>query len=218
LRFGKTITTVTIFSAITMTNFIPIYPLETVVYPEETIKLTINDHKIIQLINDCFEEEKELGIQVILEGKPMEYGTLIEITQLERHQEEQYVKIKAKGLQVFRVLETIHNIPEKKYSGAIVSYPENDKMKVHPNLSRLIINEVKELFGKLNIENVFPSEMQDWTSYEIAHKLGLTREQEYELLSIFNEVQRMEFLRRYMNGIMPEVDDIELIKSRMNLN
>jgi Lon protease-like protein len=201
-----------------MTNFIPIYPLETVIYPEETIRLTITGHKYIQLINDCFEDQKELGIQVILDGKMMEYGTLIEINELERHQEEHYINIKAKGLQVFRILETIHDIPEKKYSGAIVSYPENDKMKVHPNLSRLIIDEVKNLFEKLNIENVLPSEMQDWSSYEIAHKLGLTKEQEYELLSIFNEVQRMEFLRRYMNGIMPEVDDIELIKSRINLN
>lgn len=201
-----------------MTNFIPIYPIEMVVYPEETIKLTIDTEKYIQLVNDCFEDQKELGIQIILDGKPMEYGTLIAIGQIINRPEEKLIKIKAKGLQVFRILEIIKDIPEKKYTGAIVSYPENDKMKVHPNLSTLIFNEVKSLFERLNIENVFPSEMQDWTSYEVAHKLGLTKQQEYELLTIFNEVQRMEYLRRYMNGIMPEVDDIELIKSRMNLN
>lgn len=201
-----------------MTNFIPIYPVEMVVYPEETIQLNINSDKYIQLINDCFEDQKELGIQIILDGKPMEYGTLITIDRILNRPEENLVKVKAKGLQVFRILEIIKDIPGKKYTGAIVSYPENDKMKVHPNLSTLIFNEVKNLFERLNIENVLPSEMQDWTSYEVAHKLGLTKQQEYELLTIFNEVQRMEYLRRYMNGIMPEVDDIELIKSRMNLN
>lgn len=201
-----------------MTNFIPLYPLETVVYPEETFKLTTNEPVYIQLIKDCFLDRKEFGLQVILDGKTMEYGTLMQIVQLREADEDGGLLVKVKGIKVFRTLEVIHDIPEKKYSGAIVSYPENDTMKVHPNLSTLIIDEVRNLFEKLNIENVFPSEMQDWSSYEIAHKLGLTREQEYELLSIFNEVQRMEFLRRYMNGIMPEVDDIELIKSRINLN
>lgn len=201
-----------------MTNFIPIYPLETIVYPDETIKLTVIDPKYIQLIKDCFQDKKEAGLQVIQNGEPMEYGTLIEILLLKEANEEGDLFVKAKGLKVFRTLEVIGDIPEKKYSGAIVSYPENDTLKVHPNLSRLIVEEAKHLFKKLNIENVLPSEMQDWSSYEIAHKLGLTREQEYELLSIFNEVQRMEFLRRYMNGIMPEVDNIELIKSRINLN
>ena|ERR1700748_411501 len=201
-----------------MTNFIPIFPMETVVYPEETIKYTITDSKYIQLIDDCSEDQKQFGIQVLLEDKAMEYGTLVDLVSVDKNNMDESIEIEVKGVQVFRILETISNLPEKMYSGAIVTYPENDKMKVHPKLSKLIFDEVKILFEKLNIENLLPSEMPDWTSYDIAHRFGLTRLQEYELLTIFNEVQRMEYLRRYLNGIMPEVDDIDLIKSRINLN
>jgi Lon protease-like protein len=205
-------------TAITMTNFIPIFPMETVVYPEEIIKYTITEPKYIQLINECIEDQKQFGIQVILEGKVMEYGTLMDLIRINKNKTDNSIEIETKGVQVFRVLEIIDHLPEKMYSGAIVTYPENDKMKVHPKLSKLIFDEVRRLFERLNIENMLPSEIPDWTSYDIAHRFGLTRLQEYELLTIFNEVQRMEYLRRYLNRIMPEVEDIELIKSKINLN
>lgn len=200
-----------------MTNFIPIFPLDVVVYPDEALQLYIEDPGHKQLIRECIAESKPFGIPVLKEQKVQEFGTLTEITEVLKEHEDGSIDIEVKGIQVFRILEIVSQLPEKMYSGAIVSYPENDKMKVHPNLSRLIHDEVKRLYTLLNIENMLPSETEG-TSYEIAHRLGLTREQEYELLSIFNEVQRMEYLRRYLNSIMPEVDDLELLKARISLN
>jgi uncharacterized protein len=201
-----------------MTNFIPIFPLDVVVYPDETLALHVFEPRYKQLINECIAEQKQFGLPVSYEDKLHEYGTLAEITEVLDTREDGSMDIVVKGVQVFRILEIVESLPEKLYSGAIVSYPENDKMKVHPNLSKLIHDEVKRLYTILNIENRMPQEELEWSSYDIAHKLGLTREQEYELLSIFNEVQRMEYLRRYFNSIMPELEDLELLKSRINLN
>jgi uncharacterized protein len=201
-----------------MTNFIPIFPLDVVVYPDELIRLHIFEPRYKQLIKECLAEQKQFGMPVTIEGHLMEYGTLIDVPEITKEYEDGSFDIKAKGLQVFRILEIVQELPEKMYSGAIVNYPENDKMKVHPSLSKLIYTEVQRLYILLNIENMMPQNVPEWTSYDIAHKLGLTREQEYELLSIFNEVQRMEYLRRYFNSIMPEIDDIDLLKSRINLN
>lgn len=201
-----------------MTNFIPIFPLEIIVYPDETLQLHIFEPRYQQLIKECIAEQKTFGIPVSYEDKIQEYGTLAEVTGIVATHEDGSMDIEIKGIQVFRILEIVASLPEKMYSGAIVSYPENDKMKVHPNLSKLIHDEVKRLYTLLNIENRMPEEVQQWSSYDIAHKLGLTREQEYELLSIFNEVQRMEYLRRYFNAIMPELEDIEVLKSRISLN
>ncbi|WP_118975494.1 LON peptidase substrate-binding domain-containing protein [Taibaiella koreensis] len=201
-----------------MTNFIPIVPLDIIVYPDEILTLRLTDPKHTQLIRDCYEEQKQFGIPLFHEEQIREYGTLAGILTIGKEQADGTLEVRIKGQQVFRMLEEVKNLPEKPYSGAIVSYPENDKMKVHPNLSKLIHDEVKRLYTLLNIENRMPDEKQEWSSYDIAHKLGLTREQEYDLLSIFNEVQRMEYLRRYFNSIMPEVDDLDILKSRINLN
>ncbi len=201
-----------------MTNFIPIFPLDIILYPDETLQLHIYEPRYRQLIRECIAEQKTFGIPVSYEDKIKEYGTLAEVTEVLATHEDGSMDIEVKGIQVFRILEIVPTLPEKMYSGAIVSYPENDKMKVHPNLSKLIHDEVKRLYTLLNIENRMPEEVQQWSSYDIAHKLGLTREQEYELLSIFNEVQRMEYLRRYFNSIMPELEDLEVLKSRISLN
>lgn len=201
-----------------MTNFIPIYPFDTIIYPGELLHIEIAEAKYVQLIKDCFIEQKQLGIRPIINSKAMEYGTLVQVDSVVTHADSNILSVDLKGLQVFRILEVIKDIPEKPYKGAIVNYPENEQMKVHPNLSKLIFDEAKTLFKKLQIENQLPSEIPEWKSYDFAHKFGLAKEQEYELLTIFNEVQRMEYLRRFFNSIMPELDDIELIKSRINLN
>jgi Lon protease-like protein len=201
-----------------MTNFIPIFPLDVVVYPEEIIRLHIFEPRYKQLIKECLTEQKQFGMPVAIENHMLEFGTLIEPLEIIKEYEDGSFDIQARGIQVFRILEIVKTLPEKLYSGAIVTYPENDKMKVHPSLSKLIYTEVQRLYTLLNIENMMPEDKPEWTSYDIAHKLGFTRFQEYELLSIFNEVQRMEYLRRYFNSIMPEVDNIELLKSRINLN
>jgi Lon protease-like protein len=200
-----------------MTNFLPIFPLDNIIYPDETIHLTITEERYHQLISDCMAEEKPFGAPVVIEGKALEFGTQVAVISIRRNGDGS-IDMVGKGLKVFRILEFVKDLPEKKYSGAIVHYPENDTMKVHPNLSRLIVSEVKRLYTLLNIETMLPEEDQVFSSYEIAHKLGLTREQEYELLGIFNEVQRMEYLRRYFNSIMPDIDNIDRIKSNFNLN
>ncbi len=201
-----------------MTNFIPIFPLDIVVYPDELLKINIFTPRYRKLINDCIEENKPFGIAMSAKDKMYEFGTLVEVDQVVEKHADGSMDIRIKGLRVFRVLEIVNHLPEKPYWGAIVNYPENDKMKVHPNLSKLIYDEVKRLYTLLNIENMLPKDFPEWTSYDIAHKLGLTREQEYELLSIFNEVQRMEYLRRYFNSIIPDINDLETLKSRISLN
>ncbi len=201
-----------------MTNFIPIFPLDVIVYPDQSLKLHIFEPRYKQLINECLEEQKTFGVPCLQQGKVSEYGTLLEVTELIKRHDDGSIDIEVKGIQVFRILEVIDSLPDKLYSGAIVSYPENDKMKVHPDLSRMIVKEVIRLYQFLNIENGVPAGLTEWTSYDIAHKVGLAREQEYELLCIFNEVQRMEYLRRHFNTIMSAMDDMELLKSRISLN
>ncbi|MFT4062122.1 MAG: LON peptidase substrate-binding domain-containing protein [Edaphocola sp.] len=201
-----------------MTNFVPIFPLEAVVYPEEKLPLHVFEPQYKQLVEECIAQKKTFGMPVTQTGEMQEYGTLVQITKCGKPYEDGSRDITVKGLKVFRVLQLV-DLPEKKFKGAIVNYPENDTMLVKPELSKLIYDEVKQLYTRLHIENMQPVLQQKaWTSYDLAHKLGLTRGQEYELLCIFNEVQRMEYLRRYFHSIMPEVTNLERLKSSINPN
>jgi len=69
-----------------MTNFIPIFPLNIVVYPGEHLNLHIFEPRYKQLISECSEAGKPFGIPTVLENKMNDMGTLVEST-LEVQQE-----------------------------------------------------------------------------------------------------------------------------------
>ena len=201
-----------------MTNFIPVFPLSIVVFPDETLNLHIFEARYVQLINECIEQHKPFGIPVVLNNKLMEFGTLMEITEVVKRYDSGRLDIRTKGLKVFRILEFVRQLPDKLYSGAIVNYPENQILKIRPNLSDLIIEEVKKMYRLLGFDDRFNLDNTDWSSYDIAHKAGLSQEQEYEFLQLFNEIQRLEFLRRHLKKMQPVIRELSLLKDRIQLN
>ena len=200
-----------------MTNFIPIFPLSIVVYPHEDLNLHIFEPRYKQLITDCFEKKKPFGIAVVINDKVSEMGTLIEITEITKTYKTGEMDIKTKGKKVFRVLEMISEIPDKLYSGAIVNYPHN-----HEHGKRILIDKViaatKQLHQMLNVKKPFHKNEDELWSYDIAHSVGLTLEEEYELLSLMNELQRQEYLKRHLAKVIPVVAEMEALKEKIKLN
>jgi len=200
-----------------MTNFIPIFPLSIVVYPHEDLNLHIFEPKYKQLIKDCFDQKKHFGIPVVINNKMAEMGTLMEIIEISKTYGTGEMDIKTKGIKVFRILEVIHEIPEKIYSGAIVNYPRN-----HEHGKRILMNKVitatKELHKLLNVKKPLTKNEEDLWSYDVAHAVGLTLEEEYELLSFMNELHRQEYLKRHLAKVLPVVAEMELLKEKIKLN
>ena len=65
-----------------MTNFIPIFPLDIVVYPGEDLNLHIFEPRYRQLIADSLENKKPFGIPVVINNEVKEYGTLVQLTEI----------------------------------------------------------------------------------------------------------------------------------------
>lgn len=55
-------------------------------------------------------------------------------------------------------------------------------------------------------------------SFEVAHKIGLSVEQEYELLTISGETKRQEYLLNHLGRVIPVVSDMEKTKERIRVN
>lgn len=201
-----------------MTNFIPIFPLNVVVYPNEKLNLHIFEPKYKQLIKECIEEGKDFGIPVVINKKIQEFGVLIKVKELVKEYETGEMDIRTSGQKVFKVLEVVKDIPDKLYSGAIVNYPDNILENDDTKISQVIFDEVKKLYKLLNVEEKLPQDGVLFKSYDIAHFIGLTQEQEYELLTILKEVQRLEYIRRHLNNIIPVIDELEQLKARVKLN
>lgn len=200
-----------------MTNFIPIFPLGIVVYPGESLNLHIFEPRYKQLITECHAQKKLFGIPSIIDNKLQDYGTLIRIDEITTVHDNGEMDIKTTGEKVFRILEVIKEVPDKLYCGAIVTYPENYE-KGNPEVMRRVVNSIRELHKLLNVQKDFKKSDTELKVYDVAHHIGLSLQEEYELLNLFDERQRQEYLKRHLTKVIPLVAEMEQLKEKVKLN
>ncbi|HEV7783019.1 MAG TPA: LON peptidase substrate-binding domain-containing protein [Chitinophagaceae bacterium] len=200
-----------------MTNFIPIFPLGIVVYPGEDLNLHIFEPRYKQLISECHTAKKPFGIPTVINNKIQDYGSLVEVAELSQTYDNGEMDIKTKGVKIFRVLEMITEVPDKLYSGAIVNYPDNYE-RGHPEVMRKVMRGIRELHQLLKINKEFKKPDNELTSYEVAHHIGLSLEEEYELLNLLDERQRQEYLKRHLAKAIPMMAGMEQLKEKIKLN
>jgi uncharacterized protein len=202
-----------------MMNFTPIFPLDIVVFPGEQLNLHIFEPRYKQLIKECLEEKKTFGLPSIQQKNIADTGTLMEVTELVKEYDNGEMDVRTRGLKVFKILEVVKSLPDKMYSGAIVTYPDNIMEQGESGIAKLVVNEVKRLYALMNVAEKFPAINQDSVlSYTIGHFVGFTKEQEYEMLGLFNEIQRLEYIRRHLNNMVPLIQELEAMKARIKMN
>lgn len=213
-----------------MTNFIPIFPLSIVVYPGENLNLHIFEPRYKQLINECNTGKKPFGIPTVIENKIQDYGTLVQITEISQvHSNGEMPArldhsggdIKTQGVKVFRILEVIKEVPDKLYSGAIVNYPHNYE-QVNAELMRKVMSTIRDLHKllKVNSPDSYRDKKEDGelTCYDVAHHIGLSLEEEYELLGFLDEQQRLEYVKRHLAKVIPLMAGMEQLKEKIKGN
>lgn len=200
-----------------MTNFIPIFPLNIVLYPGEKLNLHIFEPRYKQLVQECSEQKKPFGIPTVIEDKIQDYGSLAEITEISHVDENGEMDIKTRGIRIFRILEVIREVPDKLYSGAIVNYPENYE-KGNPDVMRKVMQSIRDLHELLKVKKEFPGDDAMVPCYEVAHHVGLSLEEEYEMLGLLDERQRQEYLKRHLAKVIPLVAGMEQLKEKIKLN
>lgn len=200
-----------------MTNFIPIFPLGIVVYPGENLNLHIFEPRYKQLISECHTAKKPFGIPTVIDNKMKDHGSLVEITELTTVFDNGEMDIKTKGLRTFRILEVIKEVPDKLYSGAIVNYPDTYEQG-NPELMRKVMKSIRDLHELLKVNKDFKKQDEELKAYDVAHHIGMSLEEEYELLGLPDERQRQEYLKRFLAKVIPMVAGMEQLKEKIKMN
>jgi Lon protease-like protein len=200
-----------------MTNFIPLFPLDIVVYPGEKLNLHVFEPRYKQLITECHQTKKPFGIPTVLKSGIGEIGTLVEVAEIVQVYEDGKMDIKTTGIKVFRILEVIKNLPDKLYSGAIVNYPVNEQ-RYNGELRKKVISSIRSLHEIMKVAKDFSKPDEELTAYDVAHHAALSLDEEYELLGLMREDQRLEYLKRHLLKVLPLVNEMETLKERIKLN
>jgi hypothetical protein len=68
------------------------------------------------------------------------------------------------------------------------------------------------------VQKDFKKEAEQLNAYDVAHHIGLSLQEEYELLNLFDERQRQEYLKRHLAKVIPMVAEMEQLKVKVKLN
>ncbi len=198
-----------------MDEYLPLFPLNLVIFPGESLNLHIFEPRYRQLVNECLAEEKSFGIPAFIDGKLPGYGTRVEIMTLDKRYDDGQLDIKTEGVSVFRLLNFENPAPGKLYAGGrIVNVPAGGGYSA---LSDQLIKQVAELYDLLETDADY-DETQPNLSYQVAHKVGLSVEQEYTLLTLTEETERQQFLLWHLDKVIPVLADMERTKQRIRMN
>ncbi|MBS1496168.1 MAG: LON peptidase substrate-binding domain-containing protein [Bacteroidetes bacterium] len=200
-----------------MTNFIPIFPLEIVVYPGEQLNLHIFEPRYKQLIEDCVAAKKFFGIPTVLDNTLKEMGTLMQIKEVSKRYDDGKMDIKTEGIQPFKILETIKELPEKFYGGAIVTYP-NLSAKGSAPLMKKVLAGIRKLHQSLHVSKDFNKPDNELLSYDVAHHAGMSLHDEYYLLELNEELHRQEFINRHLKKVIPIIEEMDVLKGKIKMN
>ncbi|MEL6864448.1 MAG: LON peptidase substrate-binding domain-containing protein [Bacteroidota bacterium] len=200
-----------------MTDFLPLFPLKLVVFPDEKLNLHIFEPRYKQLIRECEQNGITFGIPAFIDGEVMDTGTEIKLLAIEKRYPNGSLDIKTQGIGTFRIHEFYREAPNKLYAGAdierIEEFSEGDSY-----LYNQILLLLKELFRILKIDKKIPKNPDDFSTFEVAHHVGLSFEQEYQFLCLNNEVERQEFIADHLQQLIPVVKEMERLRKRVQLN
>lgn len=200
-----------------MSRFLPLFPLNIVVFPGEKLNLHIFEPRYRQLILECQANDTTFGIPVYLDKGVGEYGTEIKLLSVEKKYPGGEMDIKTKGLGIFKIKEFQRQVPGRLYSGGeIEDVPLiNDEQ---PLQRSQILELLRHMYVALGIQSLMLNLPENFRSFDVAHHLGFSTEQEYALLQCFRESDRLEIILDHLTKILPIVLETERLKERVKLN
>ncbi|WP_282179515.1 LON peptidase substrate-binding domain-containing protein [Maribacter stanieri] len=194
---------------------LPLFPLQSIFFPGETVPLHVFEERYKQLINDCRQEAITFGIPVFINNK-MEYGVEVQLVEVVSTYETGEMDVVCVARQVFKLLAFDNVMEGKLYAGGIVKLMEYD-YEATDEKKQIIINGIRQLYTIMDVPYT-EINVKEFNSFTLAHKIGLSFEQEYQLLQIPSENDRLNFISLHLTSTITVLSQVERTKKIIELN
>lgn len=195
-------------------TLLPLFPLELVLFPGESLKLHIFEPRYKQLIGECREAGTTFGIPTYFDKRVTEFGTEARIMEVYHTYPSGEMDIRVEGQRVFHLERFVRQAPDKLYSAGEVRWLENIPAPDSP-----LEPEIWELFERLHeLLNTGHARVQAGVanlSFALGHELGLSLGSKLELLSLTAERERQEKLLAHLRTAVLMLDALAETKRRI---
>jgi Lon protease-like protein len=199
-----------------MNSFLPLFPLQLVCFPSEKLNLHIFEPRYKTLVHDCIESDLSFGIIPVINNELQKIGTEVKIANIQQTYPTGELDINTVGIGTFSLLDFQNPMPEKPYAGCLIKHIETyheESGFIHDAINI----RLQELYNLLKVQIDWKINTLLPLSYQIAHKIGLSLYQEYELLIQTHEAERQSMILDHLNKVLPILAEMEKAKERIKL-
>jgi Lon protease-like protein len=158
-----------------MTEPLALFPLQLVAYPGEGVNLHIFEPRYRQLIDDAEEFGIRFGIPTVIDGALRPIATEVKLLEVAKRYPSGESDIRTVGERIF-LIENFHKVAlNKLYPGGDVRFLEVDTTE-NPNINEEIVSLTRGIYKLLQVEKEVRDPWSGFTTYDIAHYVGLTLE------------------------------------------
>ncbi len=196
---------------------LPLFPLSLVLYPGEQLSLHIFEERYKDLTAYCLEHDVPFGIVRVDGEEWADIGTIARIDQIVKQYEDGRSDIVVRGEERFRI-ETVHS-DQASYYTADVTLVEDEDTGVDLDLKERVITQhmkLLELAGRTVRPDLY--EDVDRLSFVLAQNGALDGDQKQELLEHRSENERIRYLIRHFEAIIPRIEEQEGVQRRIRSN
>lgn len=197
------------------TAILPMFPLEMVAFPGEPLALHIFEERYQQLLKDCESSDITFGIPTYMDNS-LQYGTEMKIVKVVKRYPSGAADIICKGIRVFKLVNFYNTLGERLYAGGEVVFVEEEKEQTSLYRSDFV-RLLSQFYLELDVETPI-IDLSTITSFTLAHKMGLTFDQEYELLQITSEHKRYKYLIDHLQVSIATLKSVNRTKELIKLN
>ncbi len=191
-----------------MMKELPLFPLNTVLFPGMPITLHIFEERYKQMINHCLSGDRSFGVVLIRRGfevgdevpLPFRWGALAHIVQVQQLSEGR-MNLLALGRERFRIVTSQQETPYLTATVELVPLPPGDPLQTEQAGRRLFpwvrayLERLSDL-NELEFESDFLPEGALNLAYMAAHLLQIPADQKQRLLAAESAGVMMAELRR----------------------
>ncbi|MGB7395863.1 MAG: LON peptidase substrate-binding domain-containing protein [Pricia sp.] len=194
---------------------LPLFPLQSIFFPGETVPLHIFEERYKQLIRDCREEAVTFGIPVYI-NNGVAFGTEVQLVEIVNTYDSGEMDVTCVGRQVFKILSFEDKMEDKLYAGGEIEFLDNVN-DVDRETKNEVLDRLHELYELMDVPFT-PLSVEKFNSYILAHKMGLSFEQEYHLLQLRKESERMAFIKSHLVNTIAVLQEVDRTKRTIEMN
>ncbi|MFN4915434.1 MAG: LON peptidase substrate-binding domain-containing protein [Sphingomonadales bacterium] len=197
-------------------KYLPLFPLELVVFEGEKVRLHIFEPRYKQLIHEVMEENTSFGMPVVFEKKLEGTGAELGAVTLIETWPGGEMDIECTALSRFEILDFHPVAKGKLYGGGFVQdlpFIDNEDKELKLRIADLL----RELYTHTQFDGgKFPDPAADFPVW--VHKCGLLPQQELELAALTSMSDRQLYVINHLKNLLSSLSALRDMREKIMLN